>query len=129
MPMNYLLVCALTNYASYYGDNLVVECPVGSGNWMNLQQVADEISRRLITPFEKDETGHRLVNDYFTIYRDDPNFRELILFFEYFHGDTARGVGAAHQTGWTGIVAELINRIANKSTEKKLVITKEEVIA
>jgi hypothetical protein len=129
MPMNYLLVCALTNYASYYGDDLLVECPSGSGSRMNLQQVADEISRRLITPFEKDETGHRPVNDYFTIYRDDPNFRELVLFFEYFHGDTARGVGASHQTGWTGVVAELINRIAKKSTGEKLRITKEEVPA
>ena len=129
MPMNYLLVHALSNYACYYGDNFIVECPSGSGNHMNLHQVAHEISKRLISPFQKDETGCRPVNDYFTIYRDDPNFNDLLLFFEYFHGDTARGVGASHQTGWTGVVAELINRIANKSRKENPILTKEEISA
>ena len=114
MPMNYLLVSALNTYAGYYKDELVVELPTGSGNKMDLQKVAEEISKRLISSFRQDETGHRPVNDYFTIYRDDPNFKDLVLFYEYFHGDTARGVGASHQTGWTGVVAELINSISQQ---------------
>jgi hypothetical protein len=127
MPMNYLLVHALTNYGAYYQDELRLEMPTGSGKWMNLQDIAHEISSRLIYPFKKDETGHRPVNDYFTIYRDDPNFKELVLFFEYFHGDTARGVGASHQTGWTGVIAELINRISTASPQHKSILTKEEI--
>ncbi len=119
MPMNYLLVNALTNYADYYKNDLIAEFPTGSGNQMNLQHIADELSRRLISPFVPDEAGHRPVNDYFAIYRDDPNFENLVLFYEYFHGDTARGVGASHQTGWTGVVAELINRINNEKKEIK----------
>jgi hypothetical protein len=119
MPMNYLLVHALSIYSSYYGSDLQVELPSGSGNKANLRQVADEISQRLIYPFQVDESGNRPVNDYFTIYRDDPYFRDLVLFYEYFHGDTARGVGASHQTGWTGIIAELINRLEQKIKEEK----------
>jgi hypothetical protein len=129
MPMNYLLVHALNNYGAYFRDDLTVEMPTGSGKLMNLQDVAHEISTRLIYPFQMDETGRRPVNDDFTIYRDDPNFRDLILFFEYFHGDSARGVGASHQTGWTGVIAELINRISNTNKEHKPVLTKEEIPA
>ncbi|MEP7377526.1 MAG: glucosidase [Chitinophagaceae bacterium] len=129
MPMNYLLVCALNTYAGYYKNDLEVELPTGSGNKMDLQKVSQEISKRLVSSFQKDETGHRPVNDYFTIYRDDPNFKDLVLFYEYFHGDTARGVGASHQTGWTGVVAELINRVSpavreesSGEKEKKLLL-------
>lgn len=128
MPMNYLLVCALNNFGAYYGDDLTVEMPTGSGKKMNLQNVADQISNRLIYPFKMDETGNRPVNDYFTIYRNDPHFRDLVLFFEYFHGDTARGVGASHQTGWTGVIAELINRVSN-TKEHKRILTREEIPA
>lgn len=119
MPMNYLLVSALNTYADYYKNELMVELPTGSGQQMDLQKVSQEISKRLVSSFQKDETGQRPVNDYFTIYRDDPNFKDLVLFYEYFHGDTARGVGASHQTGWTGVVAELINRISRTKKEKK----------
>ena len=129
MPMNYLLTNALTNYAAYYKDELVVEFPTGSSTTKNLYQVAEELSRRLICPFIADQTGHRPVNDYFTIYRDDPNFKDLILFFEYFHGDTARGVGASHQTGWTGVVAELINRISRPAYVSEQAIITEEATA
>jgi hypothetical protein len=129
MPMNYLLVHALNNYGAYFGNELQVELPSGSGNKMNLQQVANEISRRLIYPFRADETGHRPVNDYFTIYRDDPHFRDLVLFYEYFHGDTARGVGASHQTGWTGVIAELINRLEHSTKEEKLLSGQEAITA
>ncbi|WP_276500363.1 MGH1-like glycoside hydrolase domain-containing protein [Terrimonas pollutisoli] len=112
MPMNYLLVNAINHYAEYYKDELTVELPTGSGNQMPLQKIADEISKRLVSTFRQDETGHRPVNDHYAVYRDDPHFKDLVLFYEYFHGDTARGVGASHQTGWTGVVAELINRIS-----------------
>jgi len=136
MPMNYLLVSALNTYAEYYKNDLQVELPTGSGNKMDLQKVSEEISKRLVSSFQKDETGHRPVNDYFTIYRDDPNFKDLVLFYEYFHGDTARGVGASHQTGWTGVVAELINRISllahgesSGEKEKKLSLKEKEITA
>ncbi|MEJ8843628.1 glucosidase [Lacibacter sp. H375] len=111
MPMNYLLVKALEQYCDYYGSDCKVEFPTGSGNKMMLSEVSEEISKRLVSIFEMGEDGHRPANDQYTIYRDDPHFKDLILFYEYFHGDTARGVGASHQTGWTGVVAELIQRI------------------
>ena len=86
--------------------------------------------------FKQDETGDRPVNDHYTIYRDDPNFKDLVLFYEYFHGDTARGVGASHQTGWTGVVAELINRISlpvpeesSREKEKKLLLKEKGIAA
>jgi hypothetical protein len=129
MPMNYLLVNAIHNYAAYYKNDLKVELPTGSGNEMDLAEVAEEISKRLVSTFIPDETGHRPVNDYFTIYRDDPDFKNLVLFYEYFHGDTARGVGASHQTGWTGVVAELINRISQEKQETKKMIMAEEATA
>jgi Glycosyl hydrolase family 63 C-terminal domain len=112
MPMNYLLVKALKQYCAYYDSNCKVEFPTGSGRQMILSQVSDEICKRLVGIFEKDENGNRPANDYYAIYKDDPHFKDLILFYEYFHGDTARGVGASHQTGWTGVVAELINGIS-----------------
>jgi hypothetical protein len=129
MPMNYLLLNALSNYAAYYQDELLVEFPTGSHHAMNLQQVADELSRRLIHPFLPDESGHRPVNDHYSIYRDDPNFKNLVLFYEYFHGDNARGVGATHQTGWTGVVAELINRISGSKAKKEILKPAGEAIA
>lgn len=119
MPMNYLLVLALQQYCDYYKDDCKVELPAGSGRYMQLSEVSNELSRRLVSIFEKDESGHRPVNDHHMIYKDDPHFRDLVLFYEYFHGDTARGVGASHQTGWTGVVAELINRISLFKNEQK----------
>ena len=116
MPMNYLLVKALKQYCDYYGSDCKVEFPTGSGNKMMLSEVSEEISKRLVSIFEMGEDGHRPANDQYAIYRDDPHFKDLILFYEYFHGDTARGVGASHQTGWTGVVAELIQRI-NKTDQ------------
>ena len=118
MPMNYLLVKALKQYCKYYGSDCMVEFPTGSGNKMNLKDVSDAISKRLVSIFEKDEQNHRPVNDYYNIYRDDEHFKDLILFYEYFHGDTARGVGASHQTGWTGVVAELIESLNQQQNAK-----------
>jgi hypothetical protein len=107
-PMNYLLINALREYHEYFKEDFKVECPTGSGNWMCLGEVADELSRRMISIFEKDEKGHRPCHGGEERYASDPHFKDLILFYEYFHGDTARGVGASHQTGWTGVVAALI---------------------
>ena len=126
MPMNYLLVLALQQYGDYFKEGCKVEFPSGSGNNFALGDVALEISNRLVSTFRKDENGNRPVNDNYELYRNDPHFKDLILFYEYFHGDTARGVGASHQTGWTGVVAELINRISNFDKIKKSM--KEEVM-
>src|SRR5438093_6797643 len=99
MPINYLLVEALERYHHFYGDGLKVECPTGSGNLMNLKQVADELSRRLASIFLPDANGRRPVHGGDNRYATDPHWKDLALFYEYFHGDTGRGVGATHQTG------------------------------
>jgi len=112
MPMNYLIVHALQRYSHYYKDQFQVEFPTGSGKQMMLGEISNELGKRLVSIFQKDQNGARLVNGGEEIYRTDPNFKDLVLFYEYFHGDTLRGVGASHQTGWTGVVAELINRIS-----------------
>ena len=122
MPMNFLLVKALHQYCDYFKDDCKVDFPTGSGNNISLSEVANEISKRLVSTFKKDETGNRPVNDNYEVYRSDPNFKDLILFYEYFHGDTARGVGASHQTGWTGVVAELINGVSTFEKMNKKII-------
>src|SRR4051812_18009924 len=113
MPMNYLLVQALQTYYDYYENKFTIDFPTGSNNKMNLHEVADKIANRLISNFDKDNEGKRPVNGEATIYQHDPHFKDLVLFYEYFHGDNGRGVGASHQTGWTGVIAELINRVSN----------------
>lgn len=128
MPMNFLLVKALQQYGHYYKDDFSVEFPTGSGNHLNLQDVANEISGKLISPFILDMHGDRPVNDQYDIYRDQ-HFKDLVLFYEYFHGETARGVGASHQTGWTGVVAELINRVSTKESQKAGKMESQEEIA
>ena len=110
MPMNYLLIQALRVYHCYFEDSVQVECPTGSGRHVNLEVVADDISKRLIGIFKQNSEGRRPVHGEFSVYQTDPHFKDLVLFYEYFHGDTARGVGASHQSGWTGLVAELIDR-------------------
>jgi hypothetical protein len=129
MPMNYLLVLALKQFSDYYQDDLKVEYPTGSGNEITLGEVSYELSKKLVSTFRKNENGDRPVNDNLSLYRDDPHFKDLVLFYEYFHGDTARGVGASHQTGWTGVVAELINRISLFDKAKKKSTKEEEVAA
>ncbi len=109
MPMNFLFVNALKEYHKYYGDELQIECPVGSKDLLTLTELSDLINQRLVNIFSKDKNGDRPVHAlHKDIYRD-PHFKDLILFYEYFHGDNGRGVGASHQTGWTGAVAHLIN--------------------
>ncbi len=109
-PLNYLIVEALLRYYHFYGDSFLVECPTGSGNMMNLEQVSQEIARRLSSIFLPDENGVRPCNGQQTKYADDPNWRNLVLFYEYFNPETGRGLGADHQTGWTALVADLLAR-------------------
>jgi hypothetical protein len=108
MPVNVMILRALQNFYLYYGDNFKIECPTGSGNLMNLFEVGMEISRRLMRIFLRDEQGHRPVYGWTGKFQDDPNWRDYISFFEYFHGDNGAGLGASHQTGWTGLVAKII---------------------
>jgi hypothetical protein len=109
-PVNYLLIESLQKFHHYYGDDLKVECPTGSGNMMNLWEVAQEISRRMSHIFLKDGSGHRPVFGAAEKFQQDENFRDHILFYEYFHGDNGSGLGASHQTGWTGLVAKLLQQ-------------------
>jgi hypothetical protein len=111
MPMNYLFIQALREYQWYDGNDFLFEYPTGSSKLLNLKQVSDELSKRLIKMFEKDETGNRAINKNYEKYYQDPNFKDLILFYEYFHGENGRGLGASHQTGWTALVANLIEQL------------------
>jgi hypothetical protein len=106
--LNYLIVEALERYHHYYGDDLRVECPTGSGTLMSLREVAQEISRRLARIFLAGEEGARPAHGGDPRYASDPHFKDLVLFYESFHGDTGRGIGASHQTGWTATVAKLL---------------------
>ncbi|MBC7815805.1 MAG: glucosidase, partial [Planctomycetaceae bacterium] len=107
-PVNYLLVEALERYHHFYGDDFKVECPTGSGVLMTLKEVATELSRRMSNLFLPDATGRRPCHGDDARYRDDPHWKDLVLFYEYFHGDTGRGCGASHQTGWTALVLRLL---------------------
>jgi mannosylglycerate hydrolase MGH1-like protein len=111
-PVNYLLIEALERYHHFYGDDLKVEFPTGSGHMLNLKQVAHELSVRLTRIFVPDATGQRPCHGTDRRFADDPNFRDLVVFHEYFHGDTGRGIGASHQTGWTALAAALLHDIA-----------------
>ncbi len=108
LPVNYLLIEALERYHHFYGDTLRVECPTGSGQSMNLGEVARELSARLARIFLPDGQGCRPCHGTDRRFADDPHWRNLILFHEYFHGDNGRGLGASHQTGWTALVARLL---------------------
>ncbi len=114
-PINYLVLESLRRYHQYLGDEFQVECPTGSGRMMTLLQVFEELSRRLATIFLPGKGGGRPVFDGIEIYRDDPHWRDLVLFHEYFHGDTGKGLGASHQTGWTGLVAKLLDELAGET--------------
>jgi hypothetical protein len=109
MPVNALIVRALLNLHNFYGDDFKVQCPTGSGKYMTLFEVAQEISARLAGIFLRNKDGQRPVYGGTTKFQEDPHWRDLILFYEYFHGDNGAGLGASHQTGWTGLVAVLLD--------------------
>ena len=108
MPVNIMIIRALQNYYLYYGDNFKIECPTGSGKMMNLFEVSKEIADRLSRIFLRDEQGKRPVYGGTEKFQSDPYWRDQVLFYEYFHGDNGAGLGASHQTGWTGLVAKTI---------------------
>jgi len=110
LPINYLIIEALQKYHHYYGDGLTVECPTGSGRMLTLWQVAAELSERLTRLFLRRPDGTRPASGAAERYQHDPHWRDLILFHEYFHGDTGVGLGASHQTGWTALVAKLLQQ-------------------
>ena len=109
-PINYLLIESLQKFHHYYGDTLKVECPTGSGRMMNLGEVAADLSRRLIRLFLPDDAGERPICGGQRVFQENPHWRDHLLFYEYFHGDNGAGLGASHQTGWTGLVAKLIQQ-------------------
>ena len=120
MPVNAMIIRALLNFYAYYGDNFRIECPTGSGKMMNLYEVSREISDRLCSTFLRDEQGRRPVYGGTEKFQSDPHWRDLILFYEYFHGDNGAGLGASHQTGWTGLVAKMIELFGFLDPEKFL---------
>ena len=117
MPVNALIIRALMHYFAYYGDNFKIECPTGSGKLMNLFEVAREIVNRLTMIFLRDENGRRPVFGGAKKFQLDPYWRDNLLFYEYFHGDNGAGIGASHQTGWTGVIAGLIDIFGKLDSE------------
>jgi hypothetical protein len=124
MPVNSLIIRALLQYYSYYGNDFMIECPTGSGRHMNLYQVAEEIMQRLSGIFLRGSDGCRPVYGENRKFQDNPHWRDNILFYEYFHGDNGSGLGASHQTGWTGIIARLMHLFATSTAEQVLEIGK-----
>ena len=116
MPINFLLIESLQKYAHYYGDNFKVEFPTRSGNWLNLWEVSLELEKRLVGLFRRDKSGRRAFNGDVELFQNDPHWRDLIQFNEYFHGDNGRGVGASHQTGWSATVAKMVNQLSRYSS-------------
>jgi len=120
-PVNYLLIEALQQFHWYYSDDFKVECPTGSGIFLTLAEVADELSQRLIRIFKRDAEGRRAVFGRNDLLQRDPHFRDYLLFYEYFHGDDGSGLGASHQTGWTALVAKLIRQQGMRAAERRRV--------
>ena len=130
IPLNYLLIEALQKFHYYLGDEFTVEFPTGSGRMLTLWQIATELSNRLVGIFRRDANGNRPFNGDNALFQTDPRWRDHILFHEYFHGDTGEGLGASHQTGWTGLIAKLIDQLATYgSTHHPKVAADFEVIA
>jgi hypothetical protein len=124
MPVNGLIIRALLQYYTYYGDAFTIECPTGSGRQMTLYQVAEELSRRLTSIFLRDGQGRRPVHGGARKFQEDPHWRDLLLFYEYFHGDNGAGLGASHQTGWTGIIARAMHLFATSTGQEFLELGK-----
>ena len=123
------IIRALLQYYTYYGDDFTIECPTGSGRQMTLYQVAEELARRLVSIFLRDEHGRRPVYGGTQKFQDDPHWRDYLLFYEYFHGDNGAGLGASHQTGWTGIIARLMHLFATTTAEQALELGKKAAVA
>jgi hypothetical protein len=123
MPVNVLILRALLQYYAYYGKDFTVECPTGSGQQMNLYEVAQDLTRRLTTIFLRDQNGRRPVYGGTHAFQEDPHWRDLVQFFEYFHGDNGAGLGASHQTGWTGAIAALM-RLSTRTAGESLAVPK-----
>jgi hypothetical protein len=117
MPVNIVLIRALLQYYVYYGDSFKIECPTGSGKWMNLFEVSKDLAGRLSAIFLRNEQGRRPVYGGAEKFQNDPHWRDYILFYEYFHGDNGAGLGASHQTGWTGAVAKVIELFGSIDAE------------
>ena len=115
-PINFLIIESMQRFHHYYGDDFTIECPVGSGSMITISEAARELATRLTRLFTPDADGRRPVHGTNEKLQSDPHFRNLILFHEYFHGDTGRGCGASHQTGWTGLVAKIIERYFERET-------------
>jgi hypothetical protein len=128
MPVNALIVRALLQYYSYYGDAFTIECPTGSGRRMTLYQVAEDLSGRLAGIFLRDGEGRRPVYGGTRLFQEDPHWRDLLLFYEYFHGDNGAGLGASHQTGWTGVVARMMHLFATTDASQVLELGKRSVV-
>ena len=111
-PMNYLLIEALERYGHFYGSGFRVECPAGSGEMLTLEEVARELSARLVRIFVRDQSGHRPCHGGDQLFASDDYWHDLVLFHEHFHGDTGRGLGASHQTGWTALVVRCLENVA-----------------
>jgi len=129
MPVNGLLLRALLNLYQFYGDDFKVECPTGSGTYMTLFEVAKELGRRLSSIFLRDTTGKRPVYGGTKKFQEDPHWKDYILFYEYFHGDNGAGLGASHQTGWTGIIARSIDMFARIKPSDLLQTGKADLVA
>jgi hypothetical protein len=125
MPVNALIIRSLLNFYAFYGDNFKIECPTGSGQMMNLFEVSKEIADRLSRTFTRDERGRRPVYGGTEKFQNDPHWRDLILFYEFFHGDNGAGLGASHQTGWTGLVAKFIQLYGLLDPKRLLELGKE----
>jgi hypothetical protein len=128
MPVNTMIIRALVNYYLYYGDNFKIECPTGSGRMMNLAEVAQEITERLARIFLRDNSGRRPVYGGSKKFQEDPHWRDHLLFYEYFHGDNGAGLGASHQTGWTGVVAGLMRLLGTVDPKQLLEAGKRDVL-
>jgi hypothetical protein len=126
-PVNYLLIESLQQFHHYYGDDFKVECPTGSGQYLTLKEIADELSRRMISIFTRDENGRRAVFGGMEKFQNDPHWRDYILFHEYFHGDNGAGIGANHQTGWTGLIAKVIQQQGEHPSRRQETVPQESV--
>jgi hypothetical protein len=124
MPINALIIRALLQYFSYYGNDFTIECPTGSGRQMTLYQIAEEITRRLASIFLRDKDGRRPVYGGTQLLQEDPLWRDYVLFYEYFHGDNGAGLGASHQTGWTAIIARAMHLFSTTTAEQVLELGK-----